>query len=540
METPEPNFDEGQIVAEASGQHNGDSNSYEGSDKQNTLTETPEADSQEISPKNSHLEKDVDDLEKKAANEYAPKKVGGRDKKVSFVLPSNTDIEMPPIEEVKLRKKKLKKHKQGHRRESAGIVTYKKIATSELMGSIQLGLHYVIGKINSNTVCTGSLKRKRDVLLKDFAVLETATFPKSGSAITPAHNYKEFQFQSYAPVAFDNFRLIYDIDPELYLSSLCSSPMTELSNSGASGSIFYKTRDDNFICKTLFKKEAVYLQKILAGYWINLKQHPETYLPKFFGLYCYTCNTKNIRIVVMNNLMPSAIKIHHVFDIKGSTFKRTASAKERKKNSPTYKDLDFIEMYPNGIILDSKTREKLMDTLERDCLVLESFRIMDYSLLLSIHNLSIPTDDIWYDVEDGDETEKETKSTNPPPEPPSCLYVDIPEENIRQSQMLTSGRIPITAKNDKGENLLLFIGIIDILQSFDLTKQFEHLAKSVVQDSKQISVNHPEFYKNRFLDWMKEKVFPLKRETVSRKPVGGNAKRKSSETHSSSAPSTTA
>ena len=124
--------------------------------------------------------------------------------------------------------------------------------------------------------------------------------------------------------------------------------------------------------------------KILAGYWMNLKQHPETYLPKFFGLYCYTCNTKNIRIVVMNNLMPTEIKIHHVFDLKGSTFKRTASSKERKKNSPTYKDLDFIEMYPNGIILDAKVREKLMETLESDCEVLESFSIMDYSLFLQI------------------------------------------------------------------------------------------------------------------------------------------------------------
>ena len=110
------------------------------------------------------------------------------------------------------------------------------------MGSIQLGLHYVIGKINSNSINTGSLKRKTDVLIKHFTELETVGFPKSGSKITPAHNYKEFQFQSFAPVAFDNFRRIYDIDPKLYLSSLCSCPMTELSNSGASGSIFYKTK----------------------------------------------------------------------------------------------------------------------------------------------------------------------------------------------------------------------------------------------------------------------------------------------------------
>ena len=212
METPEPNPDEGRAGAEESSQQNRSSNSHKRVDKQNTLPEPPE--------NNSKDEKDVDNLERKAADEDAPKKVGGKDKKVSFLLPNNTDIDMTPIEEVKMRKKKSKKHKQGHRRESAGIVTYKKITTSELMGSIQLGLHFVIGKKNSNTVDTGSLKRRKDVLIRDFALMEIVTFPKSGSTITPAHNYKEFQFKSYAPHAFDNFRLIYDIDPQLYLSSL--------------------------------------------------------------------------------------------------------------------------------------------------------------------------------------------------------------------------------------------------------------------------------------------------------------------------------
>ena len=531
MEGPETNPDEVQNGGEESRQHIENKLAAEDSDKNVVPSESCEINNEET------VENSTDQLGEKVDQKFPPKKVGGADKKVSFVLPSETDVNTESNDEVSLREKKPKTYKKGHRRESEGVVTYKKIVTSELMGSIQLGLHYVIGKINSNSISIGSLKRKRDVLLKDFAVVETVTFPKGGSTITPAHNYKEFQFQSYAPIAFDNFRRIYDICPQLYLSSLCSCPMIELSNSGASGSIFYKTKDDNFICKTVFKKEAVYLQKILAGYWINFKQNPETYLPKFFGLYCYTCNTKNIRIVVMNNLMPSEIKIHHVFDLKGSTFKRTASKKERKKKSPTYKDLDFIEMYPNGIILDYDVREKLMDTLERDCLVLESFKIMDYSLLLSVHNLSIPTDD--NDKQEKNDENLSSNTSSPLPEPPAGLYVNIPEENIRQSQMLSSGRIPITGQNEKGEKLLLFIGIIDILQSYDLSKQFEHLAKSMVQDGKQISVNHPEYYKSRFLEFMREKVFPLKRDHATRKSNDGNGKRKISITNSSSTTTTT-
>jgi 1-phosphatidylinositol-4-phosphate 5-kinase len=450
-------------------------------------------------------------------------------KTVSFILPTDSNDEdaenrNSPV----LRPKKPKTNKQGHRRESAGVVTYKKIATSQLMGSIQLGLQQTIGITGS--VKFDSLHRHKDVLLKDFHTIETSSFPKNGSTTTVAHNYKEFKFRTFAPVAFNNFRQLYDIDPPLYLSSLCSCPMTELSNPGASGSIFYRTKDDNFICKTVFKKEALYLQQILAGYWINLKQNPETYLPKFFGLYCFTCSTKNIRIVVMNNLMPSDMKIHHTFDMKGSTYKRTASKKERKKNSPVYKDLDFLEMYPNGIRLNAETRTKLLDTLEKDCRVLESFEIMDYSLLLSIHNLDLKNDD--HDGEENETEEKIAESPSDVPTPPNFLY-EPSNENIRQSEVLNSSRIPIMAKNEKEENILLFIGIIDILQSFDLAKKLEHYTKSIVQDGKQISVTNPDFYASRFLKFMREKVFLPKIESTIKRVPGGSKKRISGKSNTS-------
>ncbi|CAB1326571.1 unnamed protein product, partial [Coregonus sp. 'balchen'] len=169
--------------------------------------------------------------------------------------------------------------------------------------------------------------------------------------------------------------------------SLCNEPLIELSNPGASGSIFYVTRDDEFIIKTVNAKEAEFLQKLLPGYYMNLNQNPRTLLPKFFGLYCVQCGGKNIRIVVMNNVLPRVVRMHLKFDLKGSTYKRRASKKEREKSNPTFKDLDFISDVPDGLTLDLDTYGALLKTLQRDCLVLESFKIMDYSLLLGVHNL---------------------------------------------------------------------------------------------------------------------------------------------------------
>ena len=104
--------------------------------------------------------------------------------------------------------------------------------------------------------------------------------------------------------------------------SICNDSLRELSNPGASGSLFFLTNDDEFILKTVMHKEAEFLQKLLPGYYMNLNQNPHTLLPKFFGMFVYQCNQKNIRLTVMNNLLPSDVKMHLKFDLKGSTYKR--------------------------------------------------------------------------------------------------------------------------------------------------------------------------------------------------------------------------
>lgn len=91
----------------------------------------------------------------------------------------------------------------------------------------------------------------------------------------------------------------------------------------------------------------------------------------------------------MNNLLPSFVKLHLKYDLKGSTYGRKANKSECKKKSPTFKDLDFMEHHPNGISLEADTYNALIKTIQRDCRVLESFKIMDYSLLVGVHNMDL-------------------------------------------------------------------------------------------------------------------------------------------------------
>ena len=68
----------------------------------------------------------------------------------------------------------------------------------------------------------------------------------------------------------------------------------------------------------------------------------------------------------MNNLLPSTVKLHEKYDMKGSTYKRKASKHERAKKYPTLKDLDFMENHPDGLSMEKDTYDALIKTLQRD------------------------------------------------------------------------------------------------------------------------------------------------------------------------------
>ncbi|XP_078141711.1 phosphatidylinositol 4-phosphate 5-kinase type-1 gamma [Centroberyx gerrardi] len=389
--------------------------------------------------------------------------------------------------------------KIGHRGvDASGETTYKKTTSSALKGAIQLGIGYTVGNLSS--------KPERDVLMQDFYVVESIFFPSEGSNLTPAHHFPDFRFKTYAPVAFRYFRELFGIRPDDYLYSLCNEPLIELSNPGASGSVFYLTRDDEFIIKTVMHKEAEFLQKLLPGYYMNLNQNPRTLLPKFFGLYCVQSGGKNIRVVVMNNVLPRVVRMHLKYDLKGSTYKRRASKKEREKARPTFKDLDFMQDLQDGLMLDQDTYNALVKTLQRDCLVLESFKIMDYSLLLGVHNMDQAERERQMEGSQGGSDEKRPVAQQ------KALYSTAMEsiqggaacgESIDTDD--TMGGIP--AVNGKGERLLLYIGIIDILQSYRLIKKLEHTWKALVHDGDTVSVHRPGFYADRFFKFMSSTVF---------------------------------
>jgi len=56
-------------------------------------------------------------------------------------------------------------------------------------------------------------------------------------------------------------------------------------------------------------------------------------------------------------------------------------------------------------------------------------------------------------------------------------------------------------------DVVLYMGIIDILQSYNLRKKIEHSYKSLQFDPMTVSVVEPKMYDERFLKFLEEKVF---------------------------------
>lgn len=110
------------------------------------------------------------------------------------------------------------------------------------------------------------------------------------------------------------------LSPSCGQYSLCNESLIELTNPGASGSIFYVTRDDEFIIKTVQHKEAEFLQKLLPGYYMVsqtgafarklnpiLRFESERELARWLTAACWPCVL--VMVAVLRDLSPLSLSL---------------------------------------------------------------------------------------------------------------------------------------------------------------------------------------------------------------------------------------
>ena len=238
------------------------------------------------------------------------------------------------------------------------------------------------------SVSRTNAKLDRPLTDADFLAKQKSTFDIAGNELVPSAKY-DFKFKDYAPWVFRHLRALFRLDPADYLMSLTGKYiLSELGSPGKSGSFFYFSRDYKYIIKTIHHAEHKFLRKILKDYYNHVADNPNTLLSQFYGLHRVKMPYgKKIHFVVMNNLFPPHRDIHQTFDLKGSTVGRDYKEEDLEKNPrATLKDLNWLRR-KRHLELGMQKKKLFMEQLQRDVKLMQKLKIMDYSLLIGVHDL---------------------------------------------------------------------------------------------------------------------------------------------------------
>ncbi|XP_071398839.1 phosphatidylinositol 5-phosphate 4-kinase type-2 alpha isoform X3 [Centroberyx affinis] len=231
--------------------------------------------------------------------------------------------------------------------------------------------------------------------------------------------------------------------------------------------------------------------------------HGNTLLPQFLGMYRLTVDGDETYMIVTRNVFSHRLSVYKKYDLKGSTVAREASDKEKAKELPTYKDNDFIND-GQKIYIDDENKKMFLEKLRKDVEFLAQLKLMDYSLLVGIHDVErAEQEEVESEDNEGEEEgESDGGGIGTPP--------DSPSNTLDSTKPLSPGEFDPTIdvyaikSNDSAPRKeVYFMAVIDILQHYDAKKKAAHAAKTVKHGAgAEISTVNPEQYSKRFYDFI--------------------------------------
>jgi 1-phosphatidylinositol-4-phosphate 5-kinase len=384
-------------------------------------------------------------------------------------------------------------------------------------------------------------KMKRPLTDADYSAKHKFTFDIIGNELTPSAKY-DFKFKDYAPWVFRELREHFHLDAADYLLSLTAKYiLSELGSPGKSGSFFYFSRDYRFIIKTIRHNEHKFLLRILKDYHLHVKENPHTLLSRFYGLHRVKLpGGKKIHFVIMNNLFPPHRDIHETYDLKGSAIGREyPEEKAAQKKGAVLKDLNWIKR-GRELEFGPAKRALLESQVRSDVALLQRLGIMDYSLLIGLHDMNrgnkegLRQDALQVVQPDNAAKAQAAAANGGPPgqlrrEPTTrtekeayALRAAVRRSDAKALNSSSTAKLPeretsdrhhfifyqdeggyrSTDENNNPTEWIYYFGIIDTLTLYNSVKRSEHYWKSLTHNSKMISSIHPVAYGNRFCDFL--------------------------------------
>ncbi|WVQ72359.1 hypothetical protein IAR50_001910 [Cryptococcus sp. DSM 104548] len=385
-------------------------------------------------------------------------------------------------------------------------------------------------------------KIKRVLTDDDYTARHKFSFDIIGNELTPSAKY-DFKFKDYAPWVFRELREEhFNLDPADYLLSLTAKYiLSELGSPGKSGSFFYFSRDYRFIIKTISHHEHKFLRSILKDYHEHVKENPHTLLSRFYGLHRVKLpRGPKIHFVIMNNLFPPHRDIHETYDLKGSAFGREYPEDKAVQNPrATLKDKNWVN---RGRLLElgPEKRALLTSQLKRDMEFLRKIKVMDYSLLVGIHNMERGNRDNLRNTQlsvfhpevtttrrkpsthkGGHEASNIRKVVRRADPKNLDVTSQLPSEDAPDHADLifyqNEGGFQATDERNNPMDTIYYLGVIDICTPYNTAKKVEHCWKSMTEDRHMISCVDPVQYGQRFFDFLRS---VMRKGDLSLRPPG--------------------
>src|SRR5271154_2319282 len=194
-------------------------------------------------------------------------------------------------------------------------------------------------------------------------------------------------------------------------------------------------------------------------------------------------NGLSVRLILLMLVFPAHRDIHQTYDLKGSTIGREFDEAKLKDNPKgPLKDLNWIH---RGMSMQFGPRKKnlLMSQIKKDVELLASLNIMDYSLLIGIHDLARGNSEnirgttlSVYQPRAPLQRNLSRKGKDGHPEPPpplKRLATNLPNEEFLERKLgfFTSEDGGLFATNSSDEptgDYIYYFGIIDLLTTVHL------------------------------------------------------------------------
>uniref|UniRef100_A0A7S3NTI8 PIPK domain-containing protein n=1 Tax=Euplotes crassus TaxID=5936 RepID=A0A7S3NTI8_EUPCR len=251
--------------------------------------------------------------------------------------------------------------------------------------------------------------------------------------------------------------------------------------------------------KTISKTEFRFFKRILRNYYNHIEKYDSTLITRIYGLHkmifsrkTRRSSVKTLYFCIMNNVFHTTKEIHRRYDLKGSTQGRTTKyANNIFDPTIALKDNDIVDE-ENYFIIQEDMCEKFTKQVEADVQFFKENNIIDYSLLIGIHDKKAdPNTGKNYvsNISMMSESDAGTRTVRDYVQSHSLPFYEQDEGGIQNF--------------NKKE--IYFLGIIDILTEYNTKKKMEHFFKRLKYGN-SISCVPPDRYAKRFDEFINSRV----------------------------------